>query len=451
MAGIREHTPVVRRRVVSDAPVAIRARNLSKVYRIYQSPVHALKEAITGKSRHIRRVALDRVDLEVRRGEIIGVLGRNGAGKSTLLKLIAGTLKRTEGDLDVYGRISAILELGSGFHPEYTGRENIYMGGMCLGMSRREVDSKVEAIIEFSELREVIDQPFKTYSTGMQARLTFSVAISVDPDILIVDEALSVGDARFQLKCSTRLQQFRERAATVLLVSHDSNAITTLCDRAMILEDGRVYAEGDPKQMTIAYHSLLFGEQKAEAGLNIARAVESSLSQEPLATAELPAQPFTVEANMRYGTREARLVDYGILDRGGHRLQVIQSGEACRIYMVLDCDQDIVDLSCGFSIKDRRGTVLWGATNISQTQTAYKARASSRLIIAADCTMWLSAGEYFVTLGAAHLADGAKIDFAEDAIGFKVIGPEGIFTTSVVNLQTTFNIECQTAEVERNR
>jgi lipopolysaccharide transport system ATP-binding protein len=436
---------------VSDAPVAIRARNLSKVYRIYQSPVHALKEAITGKSRHIRRVALDRVDLEVRRGEIIGVLGRNGAGKSTLLKLIAGTLKRTEGDLDVYGRISAILELGSGFHPEYTGRENIYMGGMCLGMSRREVDSKVEAIIEFSELREVIDQPFKTYSTGMQARLTFSVAISVDPDILIVDEALSVGDARFQLKCSTRLQQFRERAATVLLVSHDSNAITTLCDRAMILEDGRVYAEGDPKQMTIAYHSLLFGEQKAEAGLNIARAVESSLSQEPLATAELPAQPFTVEANMRYGTREARLVDYGILDRGGYRLQVIQSGEACRIYMVLDCDQDIVDLSCGFSIKDRRGTVLWGATNISQTQTAYKARASSRLIIAADCTMWLSAGEYFVTLGAAHLADGAKIDFAEDAIGFKVIGPEGIFTTSVVNLQTTFNIECQTAEVERNR
>jgi lipopolysaccharide transport system ATP-binding protein len=451
MAGIREYTPVVRRRVVSDVPVAIRARNLSKVYRIYQSPVHALKEAITGKSRHIRRVALDRVDLEVRRGEIIGVLGRNGAGKSTLLKLIAGTLKRTEGDLDVYGRISAILELGSGFHPEYTGRENIYMGGMCLGMSRREVDSKVEAIIEFSELREVIDQPFKTYSTGMQARLTFSVAISVDPDILIVDEALSVGDARFQLKCSTRLQQFRERAATVLLVSHDSNAITTLCDRAMILEDGRVYAEGDPKQMTIAYHSLLFGEQKAEAGLNIARAVESSLSQEPLATAELPAQPFTVEANMRYGTREARLVDYGILDRGGHRLQVIQSGEACRIYMVLDCDQDIVDLSCGFSIKDRRGTVLWGATNISQTQTAYKARASSRLIIAADCTMWLSAGEYFVTLGAAHLADGAKIDFAEDAIGFKVIGPEGIFTTSVVNLQTTFNIECQTAEVERNR
>jgi len=132
-------------------------------------------------------------------------------------------------------------------------------------------------------------------------------------------------------------------------------------------------------------------------------------------------------------------------------LQVIESGEACRIYMVLHCDQDIVDLSCGFSIKDRRGTVLWGATNISQTQTAYKARASSRLIIAADCTMWLSAGEYFVTLGAAHLADGVKIDFAEDAIGFRVIGPEGIFTTSVVNLQTRLTIECEGRAAEENR
>ena len=427
---------------MSDAPVAIRARNLSKVYRIYQSPVHALKEAITGKSRHIRRVALDRVDLEVRRGEIIGVLGRNGAGKSTLLKLIAGTLKRTEGDLDVYGRISAILELGSGFHPEYTGRENIYMGGMCLGMSRREVDSKVEAIIEFSELREVIDQPFKTYSTGMQARLTFSVAISVDPDILIVDEALSVGDARFQLKCSTRLQQFRERAATVLLVSHDTNAITTLCDRAMILEGGRVYAEGDAKQMTIAYHKLLFGEQKpaVEQAKLREEGTEATAGEEAVLDRTTAGES---AASMRYGTGEARLVDYGIMDSGGQRVQLIDSGKACRIYMVLDCEQDIADLSCGFAIKDRRGTVLWGVTNMSQTQVPYKARAGSRLTIAADCVMWLSAGDYFVTLGAAHLSDGEKLDFVEDAISFKVIGPGGIFTTSTVNLQTEFSIECQ--------
>jgi ABC-type polysaccharide/polyol phosphate transport system ATPase subunit len=407
---------------------------------------------------------LDDVDLEVCRGEIVGVLGRNGAGKSTLLKLIAGTLERSEGLLDVRGRVTAILELGSGFHPEYTGRENIYMGGMCLGMTRREVDSKLASIIEFSELRDVIDQPFKTYSTGMQARLTFSVAISVDPDILVVDEALSVGDARFQLKCFTRMQQLRKRATAVLLVSHDTNAITTLCDRALILEGGRVYAEGDAKQMTIAYHNLLFAEQKpavertatgrenagAAAASEAATAertvnLESALWKESPAGRNPAVLPSPVETSMRYGTGEARLVDWGILDSVGQRSQVIESGKACRMYMVLDCERDIDDLSCGFSIKDRRGTVLWGVTNMTQTQTPYKARAASRLVIAADCVMWLAAGDYFVTLGAAHLADGAKIDFAEDAIAFTVIGPVGIFTTSTVNLESVFSIESKPA------
>ncbi len=448
---------------MSDAPIAILARNLSKVYRIYRNPVHALTETITGKSRHIRRSALDNINLEVRRGEIVGVLGRNGAGKSTLLKLIAGTLERTEGHLDVRGRVTAILELGSGFHPDYTGRENIYMGGMCLGMSKKEVEAKLESIIEFSEQREVIDQPFKTYSTGMQARLTFSVAISVDPDILIVDEALSVGDARFQLKCFSRLQQLRAKSTTILLVSHDTNTITALCDRALILEGGRVYAEGDGKQMSVAYHNLLFGDHRtlkarAKTKPALARATKQVMrsAAQPLGGAgALPLSDQTIESavqpaansgnagssGIRYGSGEARLAEWGMLDARGQRCQLIESGKPCRFYMVLDCREDIDDLSCGFAIKDRRGTVLWGVTNLSQNLPPYKARAGSRLTIAADCIMWLSAGEYFVTLGVAHLEGGAKIDFAEDAIGFKVIGPEGIFTTSTVNLQTAFSIE----------
>lgn len=451
---------------MNEAPIAILARNLSKIYRIYQNPVHALTEAMTGKSRHIRRAALDRVNLEVRRGEIVGVLGRNGAGKSTLLKIIAGTLERTDGHLDVRGRVTAILELGSGFHPDYTGRENIYMGGMCLGMSKKEVDSKLDSIIDFSEQREVIDQPFKTYSTGMQARLTFSVAISVDPDILIVDEALSVGDARFQLKCFSRLQQLRAKSTTILLVSHDTNTITALCDRALILENGRVYAEGDGKQMSVAYHNLLFGENKTSQSGTVANpsssvtvnqvnptavepklgGIDLPLSEQKIESVVQPVMGHSPpESSMRYGSGEARLVDWGILDTDGLRCQLIESGQPCRFYMVLDCQQDIDDLSCGFAIKDRRGTVLWGVTNMSQNQPAYKARAGSRLTIAADCIMWLSAGDYFMTLGAAHLADGVKIDFAEDAVGFKVIGPNGIFTTSVVNLQTAFSIEATDA------
>jgi len=451
---------------VSDAPIAILARNLSKIYRIYKTPFDAMKEAITRKPRHVQRVALNRVNLEVRRGEIIGIMGRNGAGKSTLLKLIAGTLERTEGHLDVRGRITAILELGSGFHPDYTGCENIYMGGMCLGMSKREVESKVESIIEFSELRDVIDQPFKTYSTGMQARLTFSVAISVDPDVLIVDEALSVGDARFQLKCFTRLQQLREKSTTILLVSHDTNTISTLCDRVIILESGQVYAEGNAKQMSMAYHNLLFGEQKSgvdqkkcktqpskDDHVNDGVTVDKTPVSEPAPPKQLPAgvdrllNPSRVGPSMRYGTGEAKLVEWGMLDADGQPCQVIESGKACRIYMVLDCRQDIDNLSCGFAIRDRRGTVLWGVTNLSQNQPPYKVRAGSRLTIAADCIMWLSGGDYFVALGAAHLADGEKIDFVEDAIIFKVIGPEGIFTTSTVNLQTAFSIECKVADI----
>jgi lipopolysaccharide transport system ATP-binding protein len=229
----------------------------------------------------------------------------------------------------------------------------------------------------------------------------------------------------------------------VLLVSHDTNAITTLCDRAMILEGGRVYAEGDPKQMTIAYHKLLFGEQKPAVQQAKLRkeGTEATTGEEAVLDRTAVGES---AAGMRYGTGEARLVDYGILDSGGQRVELIESGKGCRIYMVLDCDRDIPDLSCGIAIKDRRGTVLWGVTNMSQTQTPYNARAGSRLTIAADCIMWLSAGDYFVTLGAAHWTDGAKLDFVEDAIGFKVIGPGGIFTTSTVNLQTQFSIECQT-------
>jgi homopolymeric O-antigen transport system ATP-binding protein len=198
--------------------------------------------------------------------------------------------------------------------------------------------------------------------------------------------------------------------------------------------------------MTIAYHKLLFGEHKPtfqQAASDDTAKSGSALATQPLEVAGLNAQRSAVDVSIRYGTGEARLVDWGILDGCGRRAQVIESGKPSRIYMILDCEQDIDDLSCGFTIKDRRGTLLWGVTNVTQTQTPYKARAGSRLTFAADCIMWLSAGDYFVTLGAAHLTDGAKIDFAEDAIGFKVIGPDGIFTTSTVNLQTEFSIECK--------
>ncbi|MCZ7559483.1 MAG: ABC transporter ATP-binding protein [Burkholderiaceae bacterium] len=419
-------------------PLAIRARGLRKAYRLYARPIDALVEALTGKRRHVERVALDNVDLELRRGEIVGVLGRNGAGKSTLLKIIAGTLERTAGELEVHGRITAILELGTGFHPEYTGRENIYMGGLCLGMSRAEIDAKLESIIDFSELRDVIDQPFKTYSTGMQARLTFSTAISVDPDILIVDEALSVGDARFQLKCFGRMQQLRANRTTVLLVSHDTNTITTLCDRALILENGKVHAEGDSKRVSVLYHNMLFGRR--ENG-DEARAAPPSAEEQGG-----PSQPSAAHT-VRYGSGEGELLDWALLDASGARVTLIESGSPFSLSMTLFCAREIEDLSCGFAVKDRRGTVLWGVTNLTDSRSAMRVQAGETLSISASGVMWLAAGDYFVTLGAAHLGDGGKIDFVEDAIGFRVLGPGNIFTTSVVNMQSRFVIE----SADRNR
>lgn len=427
---------------------AIRARGLCKSYSVYSRPFDALIEAFTKRPRHVKRIALDNVDIELHRGEIVGILGRNGAGKSTLLKLIAGTLERSAGELEVTGRITAILELGTGFHPDYTGRENIYMGGLCLGMSRDEIDAKVDEIIDFSELRDVIDQPFKTYSTGMQARLTFSTAISVDPDILIVDEALSVGDAKFQMKCFSWIQRLRENNSTVLLVSHDTNTITTFCDRALILEQGSIYDEGNPKQISSQYLRLLFGASSdlTNSKVEPPTSQEDTTTQMPIdgnlaSTDKLLSPDQESDRRMeRYGDGKATLLNYSLIDNIGSAVTTIESGSRCTLTMHLKFTQDVPDVSCGFAIKDRRGTVIFGITNISQNLPPYKATAGETIEVSADLTIWLSAGDYFINLGSGHLSDGTFNDFVEDAIHFKVVGPGGLFTTSLVNLEAAFKL-----------
>lgn len=316
---------------------AIKVSNVSKSYKMYGQHVDRLKEAFHPfrKKYHNYFNALTDISMVIPRGETIGVIGRNGSGKSTLLKIISGVLTPTSGVIEVNGRISALLELGAGFNPEMTGLENVYFQGMLLGFTKEQINNKLDDILSFADIGEFIHQPVKTYSSGMFVRLAFAVAVSIDPDILIVDEALSVGDATFQVKCMNRMKQFMNSGKTVLFVSHDPGAVKTLCKYAYLLDKGRLVYEGLPDKVFDYYNTLI--SLKAEQNLPLAEKM--------------------VE---RTGNGKVKIDNIYILNSSGNKTDTFVSGERISITLEVSAYDDVSGITFGIAIRDRLGNDIFG-------------------------------------------------------------------------------------------
>ncbi|WP_315122739.1 ABC transporter ATP-binding protein [Comamonas antarctica] len=365
---------------MSSNDVAIRVSHLSKCYEIYAAPRDRLKQFIVprllrliGKParRYFREFwALRDVSFEVKKGETVGIIGRNGSGKSTLLQIICGTVAPTQGTVSTHGRVAALLELGAGFNTEFTGRENVLLTAAILGFPQESMQARMNEVLAFSELGDFIDQPVKTYSSGMHARLAFSIAIHVDPEILIVDEALSVGDARFVAKCMRRIKEIQERGATILFVSHDVGSVRTLCQRAIWLDSGKLVEDGDVFPISGRYMEMMFRDEvaaeqgqakaaEAPAG-SVAHSGDAAATPAGAPTAHgLDARPVT-----HWGSHRGVILAASVCDANGMRRDTIGWGEPMEILIDVRIPPDIPreHLSLAFSIKDLKGTDLLVST-----------------------------------------------------------------------------------------
>ena len=305
--------------------IAISVNNISKMYKLYENPMDRLKESLglTRKKRYKEHYALNNVSFQVKKGETVGIIGTNGSGKSTILKIITGVLNPTQGEVVVDGRISALLELGAGFNGEYSGIENVYLNGQMIGFSKEEIDAKLQDILDFADIGDFIHQPVKTYSSGMFVRLAFAVAINIEPEILIVDEALSVGDVFFQAKCYRKFEEFKEMGKTILFVSHDLSSIGKYCDRVVLLNKGEKLAEGDAKEMVNLYRRVLVNQYDEPGEQNTAQKETPEVQEEKSTKDQLNLNPKVLE----YGSKLAEIQDFAIRDKSGMVTNVIEKGE----------------------------------------------------------------------------------------------------------------------------
>jgi len=376
----------------------IEIKNISKIYNLYNKPSDRLKEALfSRKSRHTEFAALNDVSFNVNKGEILGIIGKNGSGKSTILKIITSVLTPTSGECIVKGKIAALLELGAGFNMEYTGIENIYLNGQMIGFSKEEMDKKLQDIIDFADIGEHIYQPVKTYSSGMFARLAFSVAISVDPDILIVDEALSVGDVFFQNKCYRRFEEFRERGKTILFVTHDMGSVIRYCNRCVLLNAGKKVAEGKPQEMVDLYKRIMVGQwnENEESSDEASSIQTSNVKNDQLWKDQISTNP-DIEV---YGDGRADIIDFGIFSDTGDIGNNVYKGDYYSVKMKVRINEDNLNPIFAFKLRDIKGTELTGTNTMLEDIDTSQCKKGDIVTITFRQKQYLQPGQYLVSLG----------------------------------------------------
>ena len=436
---------------------AITVKDVTKIYKLYDKPIDRLKEALNPfhKEYHKKFYALNNLSFEVKKGETVGIIGTNGSGKSTILKIITGVLTPTTGEVEVNGVISALLELGAGFNMDYTGIENIYMNGTMMGFSKKEMDAKLQEILDFADIGDFVYQPVKTYSSGMFVRLAFALAINVEPEILIVDEALSVGDVFFQSKCYRRMEEIRQKGTTILMVTHDMGSIIKYCDKVVLLNKGNFVAEGAPGHMVDLYKKILAGQME---GLEAAKDVDSDFSGETaekeqkektyqLPHGKLMKDSLTINSNStEYGDGRAEIYDLGLFDQRGNLTNLLLKGEEFTIKEKIRFAAPIQSPIFTYTIKDKKGTDLTGTNTMFEGTDIKPVKAGDEYEVSFTQKMTLQGGEYLLSMSCTGFEQG------EHTVYHRLYDVANITVISNKNTVGVYDMESavQAVKIERN-
>lgn len=420
----------------SDSAIVV--ENVSKIYPIYKKPIERLKQFI-GKEQIVQYFsALDNISINVKKGSTVGIIGRNGSGKSTLLQIIAGTLTPTSGRVTVNGRVAALLELGAGFNPEFTGRENVYLNASILGISEEETKERFQEILDFAEIGDFIDRPVKTYSSGMFVRLAFSIATLTDPDIVIIDEALSVGDEKFQRKCYNHLESLKEKGCTILFVSHSMKTVEQICDYAYLLNQGTLIGEGKPKEVIDQYHLMLYSQENDHMKVMNLQSHSEKASTMGSVSRKDDSPKESNEPEKNQPTRITSIKMYNDRDEESY---VFYTGQRSKIVATIETDIPQSDVIVGIRIKTTQGVEVYG-TSSAYYDIVFELTPNKKKQISFSQNLELTAGTYHVSIAVAVREGKNDMIYLDKLSDFLIFKVEEIPTTGtgIANLRSNIEI-----------